>query len=52
MKFILSSFLSLFTLSLLAQTDSTGKSANDSVTVIIHQDSRLDQLVKKQASIN
>ena len=52
MKFILFSFLSLFTLSLLAQTDSTGKSANDSVTVIIHQDSRLDQLVKKQASIN
>lgn len=52
MKFILSSFLSILSLSLLAQTDSTGKSANDSVTVIIHQDSRLDQLVKKQASIN
>lgn len=52
MKLILTSFLSLFTLSLLAQTDTTGKSANDSVTVIIHQDSRLDQLVKKQASIN
>jgi hypothetical protein len=52
MKFILTSILSLFTLSLLAQTDSTGKSANDSITVIIHQDERLDQLVKKQASIN
>ncbi len=52
MKFILTSFLSFFTLSLLAQTDSTGKSATDSNTVIIHQDERLDLLVKKQASIN
>ena len=52
MKFILTSFLSFFTLSLLAQTDSTGKSAADSNTVIIHQDDRLDLLVKKQASIN
>lgn len=52
MKFILSTFLSLLSLSLLAQTDSTGKPANDSITVIIHQDPRLDLLVKKQASIN
>lgn len=52
MKFILTSFLSFFTLSLLAQTDSTGKSTADSNTVIIHQDDRLDLLVKKQASIN
>lgn len=52
MKFIFSTFLSLFTLNLLAQTDSTSQSANDSITVIIRQDPRLDLLVKKQASIN
>ena len=52
MKFIQSVFLLFFSLNLLAQSDTTAKTATDSNTVIIHQDPRLDLLVKKQASIN
>lgn len=42
----------LFAGHLLAQTDSTTAPQNDSITVIVHKDPRLDLLVKKQAEIN
>lgn len=42
----------LFAGSLMAQTDSTARPVNDSITVIVHKDPRLDLLVKKQSEIN
>lgn len=52
MKFIHTLILALLTGGLFAQTDSTALPLNDSNTVIVHKDPRLDLLVKKQAEIN
>jgi hypothetical protein len=43
MKYLFSSVLLIFSLNLLAQTDSS---------IVVHKDPRLDNLVKKQAEIN
>ena len=51
MKFILAFSLLFIAVYAFAQVDST-KLAEDSNTVIVHKDSRLDLLVKKQAEIN
>ena len=52
MKFILTIATFVFTSSCIAQQDTTGTNPVDSNTVIVHKDSRLDLLVKKQAVIN
>lgn len=52
MKFLLLIVLFFVANGSFAQTDTTAKQPVDSNTVIIHKDSRLDQLVKKQAEIN
>ena len=52
MKFILTIAAFVFASSCFAQEDSLGKSPTDSNSVIVHKDSRLDLLVKKQAVIN
>lgn len=52
MKFILFFLGIALSTQLMAQTDTTGKPVNDSITVIVHKDPRIDQLVSKQASIN
>ena len=52
MKFLITCIsLSLSGL-LQAQTDTTAQTANDSITVLVHKDPRLDLLIKKQAVIN
>jgi hypothetical protein len=52
MKFILTISAFVFASSCIAQQDTTGTNPVDSNTVIVHKDSRLDLLVKKQAVIN
>ena len=52
MKFILILSMLAFSGSLMAQTDTTHKQVHDSITVIIHKDARIDELVSKQANIN
>ncbi|NOT51558.1 MAG: SPOR domain-containing protein [Chitinophagaceae bacterium] len=51
MKFILLIIAFLFSIQSFAQVDTTA-ALPDSNTVIVHKDARLDQLVKKQATIN
>jgi len=50
LRFFAFLLIALFALS--QQTTAQGKSANDSNSVIVHKDPRLDILVKKQAQIN
>ena len=52
MKFILIIALSVIAANSFAQTDTFAKQPVDSNSVIVHKDSRLDLLVKKQAVIN
>lgn len=52
MKFILSFVILFTTINSFAQKDSTYIPIEDSNSVIVHKDSRLDLLVKKQAYIN
>ena len=52
MKFILTIAVFGFATSCFAQQDTTSTKRVDSNTVIVHKDSRLDLLVKKQAVIN
>lgn len=52
MQFIFTFAVLALSTSCFAQEDTAGKQPMDSNTVIIHKDSRIDLLVKKQASIN
>jgi hypothetical protein len=52
MKFIFTLTVILVSTACFAQKDTIGIARSDSNTVIIHKDSRLDLLVKKQATIN
>lgn len=52
MKLIVTIAVCIITSSCFAQIDTSGKQSNDSNSVIVHKDPRLDMLVKKQASIN
>lgn len=51
MKFLLAVVICFFSMNAFAQVDST-VAIEDSNTVIVHKDPRLDLLVKKQATIN
>jgi SPOR domain len=58
MKQIITLFISFLTITCYSQTvtrgeaDSAWKKPGDSITVVVHKDTRLDLLVKKQAQIN
>ena len=52
MKFIFTLTVILISTACFAQKDTIGIAQADSNTVIIHKDSRIDLLVKKQATIN